>query len=124
MFSRRTCASASDGLIMRGKGTLHDPFRPRRCTRSTTSSRTAGVTNLAISPPKSAISLTSREAIGCKETSAIRNTVRSEEHTYELQSLMRISYAVCSLKKKNTRDTDERSGYSYALLLAAQALTL
>src|SRR3546814_8579988 len=27
--------------------------------------------------------------------------LRSEEHTSELQSLMRISYAVCSLKKKN-----------------------
>src|SRR3546814_3852933 len=27
-------------------------------------------------------------------------TVRSEEHTSELQSLMRISYAVCCLKKK------------------------
>src|SRR3546814_7024382 len=28
-------------------------------------------------------------------------TARSEEHTYELQSLMRISYAVFCLKKKN-----------------------
>src|SRR3546814_6294036 len=28
--------------------------------------------------------------------------VRSEEHTSELQSLMRISYAVLCLKKKNT----------------------
>src|SRR3546814_8407576 len=28
-------------------------------------------------------------------------TVRSEEHTYELQSLMRISFAVFCLKKKN-----------------------
>src|SRR3546814_6597033 len=28
---------------------------------------------------------------------------RSEEHTSELQSLMRISYAVFCLKKKNTR---------------------
>src|SRR3546814_6932872 len=28
-------------------------------------------------------------------------TVRSEEHTSELQSLMRISYAVLCLKKKN-----------------------
>src|SRR3546814_10121052 len=27
---------------------------------------------------------------------------RSEEHTSELQALMRISYAVCCLKKKNT----------------------
>src|SRR3546814_7899530 len=30
--------------------------------------------------------------------------VRSEEHTSELQSLMRISYAVFCLKKKNTID--------------------
>src|SRR3546814_7106837 len=33
--------------------------------------------------------------------------VRSEEHTSELQSLMRISYAVFCLKKKNqTKNTD------------------
>src|SRR3546814_5175613 len=31
--------------------------------------------------------------------------VRSEEHTSELQSLMRISYAVFCLKKKNTEQT-------------------
>src|SRR3546814_5565836 len=31
-----------------------------------------------------------------------RYTCRSEEHTSELQSLMRISYAVFCLKKKNT----------------------
>src|SRR3546814_8370448 len=31
---------------------------------------------------------------------------RSEEHTSELQSLMRISYAVFCLKKKNTSTTD------------------
>src|SRR3546814_4031007 len=30
------------------------------------------------------------------------DAVRSEEHTSELQSLMRISYAVFCLKKKNT----------------------
>src|SRR3546814_6132721 len=37
--------------------------------------------------------------------------VRSEEHTSELQSLMRISYAVFCLKKKNTieRTADERT---------------
>src|SRR3546814_6976207 len=36
-------------------------------------------------------------------TAAITNsgTIRSEEHTSELQSLMRISYAVFCLKKKN-----------------------
>src|SRR3546814_1974174 len=31
---------------------------------------------------------------------------RSEEHTSELQSLMRISYAVFCLKKKNQNDSD------------------
>src|SRR3546814_8331964 len=33
---------------------------------------------------------------------AARQPFRSEEHTSELQSLMRISYAVFCLKKKNT----------------------
>src|SRR3546814_8359289 len=32
--------------------------------------------------------------------------LRSEEHTSELQSLMRISYAVFCLKKKKTQTTD------------------
>src|SRR3546814_9344054 len=42
-----------------------------------------------------------REATGCEKI-----TVRSEEHTSELQSLMRISYAVFCLKKKtNTNQT-------------------
>src|SRR3546814_3085048 len=36
---------------------------------------------------------------------AARARTRSEEHTSELQSLMRISYAVFCLKKKNTRKT-------------------
>src|SRR3546814_8423677 len=33
---------------------------------------------------------------------------RSEEHTSELQSLMRISYAVFCLKKKNKNNTKQR----------------
>src|SRR3546814_10012140 len=31
---------------------------------------------------------------------------RSEEHTSELQSLMRISYAVCCLQKKNYKNSN------------------
>src|SRR3546814_3120147 len=34
--------------------------------------------------------------------------LRSEEHTSELQSLMRISYAVFCLKKKNTKKTNKQ----------------
>src|SRR3546814_4221059 len=37
------------------------------------------------------------------EEGAFRDDVRSEEHTSELQSLMRISYAVFCLKKKTTK---------------------
>src|SRR3546814_3513609 len=44
---------------------------------------------------------------------------RSEEHTSELQSLMRISYAVFCLKKKKTMTTDEIN----QALLCYQALT-
>src|SRR3546814_3739533 len=36
-----------------------------------------------------------------------QHAVRSEEHTSELQSLMRISYAVFCLKKKNTKKTQQ-----------------
>src|SRR3546814_7523409 len=35
---------------------------------------------------------------------------RSEEHTSELQSLMRISYAVFCLKKKKKQQTDRKRG--------------
>src|SRR3546814_1024635 len=38
---------------------------------------------------------------------------RSEEHTSELQSLMRISYAVFCLKKKKTHTTDIRATKRY-----------
>src|SRR3546814_9902849 len=39
---------------------------------------------------------------GISRKTSIRVAERSEEHTSELQSLMRISYAVFCLKKKNT----------------------
>src|SRR3546814_3421983 len=45
-----------------------------------------------------ASSVTGSEATGA----GVATTVRSEEHTSELQSLMRISYAVFCLKKKKT----------------------
>src|SRR3546814_3365389 len=43
-----------------------------------------------------------KRIIGATATLEYRAAVRSEEHTSELQSLMRISYAVFCLKKKNT----------------------
>src|SRR3546814_2546060 len=64
----------------------------------------------------------SRVAIGCTMTSVCAsapssdlravegppwNAMRSEEHTSELQSLMRISYAVFCLKKKHKEQNDD-----------------
>src|SRR3546814_2575345 len=48
------------------------------------------------------------EAVGHVTTGEYGSQMRSEEHTSELQSLMRISYAVCCLKnkKKITKRTD------------------
>src|SRR3546814_6163386 len=42
-------------------------------------------------------------AVKLGQTLATRPDLRSEEHTSELQSLMRISYAVFCLKKKNKK---------------------
>src|SRR3546814_5216086 len=49
------------------------------------------------------------ERVGAQMTAVAEPGARSEEHTSELQSLMRISYAVFCLKKKKThiaRKTD------------------
>src|SRR3546814_9366094 len=55
---------------------------------------------------KSAAILLPAVCARCCRISPHRRTAptRSEEHTSELQSLMRISYAVFCLKKKNTRE--------------------
>src|SRR3546814_10427540 len=43
----------------------------------------------------------------------LMDALRSEEHTSELQSLMRISYAVFCLKKKNKRDQQQWKNCAY-----------
>src|SRR3546814_1662145 len=45
------------------------------------------------------------------QTRDVRVEARSEEHTSELQSLMRISYAVFCLKKQNTPPTSTQDTY-------------
>src|SRR3546814_6015975 len=84
-----------DGIDRTSKG-------PRRRRRSTPRARDCSP------PPKdrlsnriirrSSMSLSVSDAVG----SILHAAVRSEEHTSELQSLMRNSYAVFCLKKKNT----------------------
>src|SRR3546814_4192600 len=43
----------------------------------------------------------------------LRMRIRSEEHTSELQSLMRISYAVFCLKKKNKKNIQDIKNTTY-----------
>src|SRR3546814_7070164 len=49
-----------------------------------------------------------RPALAAPSSPNMRRFTRSEEHTSELQSLMRISYAVFCLKKKKKTNTRER----------------
>src|SRR3546814_5476803 len=46
--------------------------------------------------------------VGSGKTLVALMALRSEEHTSELQSLMRISYAVFCLKKKSTQQSKTR----------------
>src|SRR3546814_10439966 len=62
-----------------------------------------GIANLLGRPPFDPLTLVLRES-GQNIWDA-RSRMRSEEHTSELQSLMRISYAVFCLKKKTTKNT-------------------
>src|SRR3546814_9710755 len=85
-LTRRRVSGAGDGAPPRAgdsSSTFHTPLPPfpRSCLR------TRG-------PPAAR----QRRNASRKD----RNVGRSEEHTSELQSLMRISYAVCCLKKKKT----------------------
>src|SRR3546814_2934616 len=50
-----------------------------------------------------------RRAMGAGRGEDGRRLLRSEEHTSELQSLMRISYAVFCLKKKKIRQNNQVS---------------
>src|SRR3546814_3674917 len=53
-----------------------------------------------------------RNAVMPPRIELLRRPCRSEEHTSELQSLMRISYAVFCLKKKQTSKTKEEETHN------------
>src|SRR3546814_15439851 len=103
-----TCTSYVDDVLCELSVLLHCMYffclmirRPPRSTRTDTlfPYTTLFRTPASCPPPRSA-SAHDRPA-GRKAVPA----PRSEEHTSELQSLMRISYAVFCLKKKNTSNS-------------------
>src|SRR3546814_9556436 len=78
------------GLCLRGRG------RPARDAQI----RHGRPPRLLRRRPQVAGALRVRRAVGAHAERRRFGMKRSEEHTSELQSLMRISYAVCCLKKK------------------------
>src|SRR3546814_10108827 len=61
---------------------------------------------------RNTIPILSNVLIEASEDGGIRLMARSEEHTSELQSLMRISYAVFCLKKKIQLQIQTRYNYN------------
>src|SRR3546814_10431708 len=102
--------------------------RPPRSTRTdtlfpyTTLFRSSGSGGRLSRPPAtSAVALDQNWGAGGRNASYLTLEVRgarSEEHTSELQSLMRISYAVFCLKKKNTIKQIHRTEKLYTSMKA------
>src|SRR3546814_7924030 len=89
--------------LFRSDRSLLSPRRHHDRTGDARSWRTGatGVSRFRQGPPQSGPELW-RLLFLCAGQGDRRAAVRSEEHTSELQSLMRISYAVFCLKKKTT----------------------
>src|SRR3546814_10360016 len=58
------------------------------------------------------------------DQSASLTAIRSEEHTSELQSLMRISYAVFCLKKKNKLHTEIQQRAPFVAKLFTKSIAI
>src|SRR3546814_1350718 len=97
-------------LIMPGRGA--DRVRPSRASEAATESPAcrAGDTSGSSACAGGADEATSASACGARlciswVARSVTVVIRSEEHTSELQSLMRISYAVFCLKKKTKQNS-------------------
>src|SRR3546814_2888086 len=79
-----------------------------RATGSARAAKLAGLKARLFGGDPRALSLIVSSETGRGGARAIADFVRSEEHTSELQSLMRISYAVFCLKKKKQDRTNRQ----------------
>src|SRR3546814_6604632 len=91
---RRGCPEGADEGALREEPGPH----PARIARHPLPLRRRGALRMTRRKPWNASNTAPASADGRTSTG-----IRSEEHTSELQSLMRISYAVFCLKKKKTK---------------------
>src|SRR3546814_1243866 len=90
--------AGSAGECAAGACRHQDLLNSTQCGRKATGSRTLAIASCRCSPAECRASHRRRPCGGNR--AARESQGRSEEHTSELQSLMRISYAVFCLKKK------------------------
>src|SRR3546814_9567142 len=92
-------------------------FRSFPGGKSGSSRRHAGL--VAAAPGADGRNTAALRQVGQGMSSVLKVDIRSEEHTSELQSLMRISYAVFCLKKKNknSKITHNRTLMKLTLLI-------
>src|SRR3546814_3500188 len=103
----QTCALPICSSLLASEGVKRKPLalRPLRASAAASlGSAEAGVND----PMPSSMPIVSGRD-GARRSGA-PSAGRSEEHTSELQSLMRISYAVFCLKKKNKRNRKQQLG--------------
>src|SRR3546814_4445072 len=98
-WSSDVCSSDLPRVDLRRAAAAEDRLQPRRPPGRGNGSRRRGLAARAQRRPRRA-GPAAAEVSGCRCRSAPGRDLRSEEHTSELQSLMRISYAVFCLKKK------------------------
>src|SRR3546814_3190267 len=82
----------------------HPEARPASPSRSERSPRRVPPRRHRQEPPQNGQASSDAGPGSCRLKLTKAAVARSEEHTSELQSLMRISYAVFCLKKKNTHN--------------------
>src|SRR3546814_7507152 len=87
--------------------------RHQSCIAGDRPRNAAAMSANSVSPPTSGTSIARRidpsDGSARQVTSECQKFSRSEEHTSELQSLMRISYAVFCLKKQNTKNNNNNT---------------
>src|SRR3546814_3138339 len=101
------CRMIEGATIFRGADTANPPFAPRLSQSGIAHSQRKGSPSMTSTPFAANASRIASDVAksfsaraDCRRSSSDSISSRSEEHTSELQSLMRNSYAVFCLKKK------------------------